>query len=352
MELARTAVFRGVKDLSMETYPKPKASPGKVVMKVTACAICTWEQRVYSGVKEVVFPFIGGHEISGEIVAVGTGVNPEYWQMGDKVVYGAGMVCGDCYFCKIGQEQNCQHFDHSKQLGGLPHKGMGGFSEYMVCDPRFLFHYERVTPEEAALTEPLSCVIHSCETANIQYGDTVVIIGCGIMGLLHTQLAIKSGARVICSDMNDQRLALAKSLGAHHIVNPQKADLKTSVMELTQGVGAQVVFDTTPVHQVAAEAVTLLAQLGCLVLYSSFYPDEPIGVSPDRLHKRGTRIVGTANSNSRDFVRATQLISQGIIDVSPFISQIYSFDDIHLAMEKAISGENYRVVVNMQERKA
>ncbi|WP_245249181.1 zinc-dependent alcohol dehydrogenase [Vagococcus allomyrinae] len=349
MKTMKVAVFNGVKDIQIEEAPLPQVYGAHILIKVNACAICTWEQRVYTGVKEVVFPFIGGHEIAGEVVAIGEGVNDRIWEIGDQVVYGTNLACGDCYQCKSGNEQNCYNFDHSKQLPGLPHKGMGGFSEYLLVEPKHLFKYWNVSAIEASLSEPLSCVIHSCETADISYGDTVVIIGCGIMGLLHLQVALKSGASVIVSDPQEERLELAKTLGAHHTVNPSKENLEVAVDEITQQIGAQVVFDTTPIAAIVEQGLALLANNGKLVLYSSFYPDKPVTFSPDTIHKTASQIQGTANSNSRDFMRAAKMISEGIVDMTPFISQTYGLEAIQTGLESAIIGDKYRVVINFME---
>lgn len=341
----KTAVFYGIKDLKIEECDLPEVSENKILIKIEACAICTWEQRVYTGVKKVDYPFIGGHEIAAEIVALGSNIDKTKWQVGDKVVFGTNLACGECDFCKSGEEQNCLDFNHSKQLEGLPHKGMGGLSEYMLVESKHLFHYFGVTPEEAALTEPLSCVVHSCETADIQYGDLVVVIGCGIMGLLHVALAVKSGARVIACDLNSERLELAKKIGAHYIVDSSKEELSITVKEISHNLGANVVFDTTPIHSVAEESIELVSNTGKVILYSSFYPDEPVSFSPDKLHKGGYSIAGTANSNSRDFVRASKMISERVIDMRPFISEIVPFADVVAGFESAIKGDKYRVVV-------
>ncbi|MBO0451981.1 zinc-dependent alcohol dehydrogenase [Candidatus Enterococcus murrayae] len=341
----KTAVFYGIKDLRIEECDMPEVSENKILIKIEACALCTWEQRVYTGVKKVEYPFIGGHEIAAEIVALGSSIDKTKWQVGNKVVFGTNLACGDCDFCKSGEEQNCIDFNHSKHLEGLPHKGMGGLSEYMLVEPKHLFHYFGVAPEEAALTEPLSCVVHSCETADIQYGDLVVVIGCGIMGLLHVALAVKSGARVIACDLNSERLELAKKIGAHYVVDSSKEALPAKVKEISRNLGANVVFDTTPIHSVVEEAIELVSNTGKVILYSSFYPDEPVSFSPDKLHKGSYSIAGTANSNSRDFVRASKMISERIIDMRPFISEIVSFDDVKAGFESAIEGDKYRVVV-------
>lgn len=344
-DMMKTIVFKGVKDIAIEEWPVPKIRDDKVLIKVDACAICTWEQRVYTGVKEVEFPFIGGHEIAGTILELGKDIDKKAWSVGDKIVVGVNLVCKNCYQCKTGNEQNCEHFDHSKHLEGLPHKGMGGLSSHLLVDPANLFHYDNILPEQASITEPVSCVLHSIETGDIQLGDTVVVIGCGIMGLLHVMLAVRQGARVIASDMDESRLALALKLGASHIINPSKENLETRVNEITTGIKAQVVFDTTPISKVAEDALKCLANNGKLILYSSFYPDEPVSFSPDWLHKSAVKIMGTANSNTIDFMKAASLLSNGTVDVSPFVSEIYHVNDVVAAFESAIKGDKYRVII-------
>jgi len=347
MEQMRIAVFHDVCKIVVEKCPIPEVSAGQILMRVDVCALCTWEQRVYTGIKGVQYPFIGGHEMAGEIVALGEGADERSWSVGDQIVYGTNLACGSCYYCKIHEEQNCQYFDHHKHLKGLPYHGMGGLSQYLSIEPQHAFKFYRVTPHEASLSEPLSCVIHSSETARVEYGDFVVVIGCGIMGLLHCQLAAKSGAVVIASDPNEKRLKLANDMGAHYLHCPKEESLSDFVMELTNNFGAQVVFDTTPISQVAEDAVGLLAQLGRLVLYSSFYPDEPVSFSPDSLHKKGQIITGTANSNSRDFMKATRMISEGIIDVKPCISEIFPLEKVDQAFESAVQGDKFRVQIEL-----
>ena len=192
----RTAVFTDVKKIELQECERPVPRGNKVLVKIDATAICTWEQRVYTGVNKVEFPFIGGHEIAAHIVEMGEEVNRQEWAVGDQVVVGATLQCRNCFYCKTGNSQSCDHFNHSVHLEGMPHKGMGGLSEYMLVSPDCMFKYDNVTPEEAAIIEPVSCVVHSVETADIQMGDTVLVIGCGIMGLLHVALACGSVGQI------------------------------------------------------------------------------------------------------------------------------------------------------------
>ena len=344
-ETMKTAVFTDVKTIGLQECARPVPKGNKVLVKIDATAICTWEQRVYTGVNKVEFPFIGGHEIAGHIVAMGEDVNKLEWAVGDKVVVGATLQCKNCYYCKTGNSQSCDHFNHSAHLEGMPYRGMGGLSEYMLVAPDCMFKYENVAPEEAAIIEPVSCVVHSVETADIQMGDTVLIMGCGIMGLLHVILAGKQGAAVIVSDPNDERLEVAKQMGAIHTINPVKEDLAARVNEITNGEKVQVVFDCTPIPSLVDDAFKCVCNAGKLVLYSSIKPADPIPFSPNWVHSKSIQILGTANSNERDFIRAARMVSQGVIDVKPFVSEVYKAEQITEAFESAIKGDKFRVVV-------
>jgi 2-desacetyl-2-hydroxyethyl bacteriochlorophyllide A dehydrogenase len=222
---------------------------------------------------------------------------------------------------------------------------MGGFESHIVAHPNIMFKYNQITPEEATLTEPLSCVTHSVDTAGIKLGEMVLVIGCGTMGLLHTMLSVKKGASVIVSDMNEERLKLAQKLGAKYIINPSKEDLEQRIMEITDGKKVQVIFDTTPVAEVVEDACKVLSNNGRLVLYSSFYPDKPVTFSPDWIHKSGVKIMGTANSNTQDFVKATSMLSEGIINIKDLISEVYPVDQAKQALESAAKGDKFRVII-------
>ncbi|WP_196593642.1 zinc-dependent alcohol dehydrogenase [Pectinatus sottacetonis] len=342
----KTAVFTGIRKITLEECKTPTAKGNKVLVKVNSCAICTWEQRVYTGVNKVEFPFIGGHEIAAEIVAMGDDVNRTEWAVGDKVVVGATLQCRNCYYCKTGNSQSCEHFDHSAHLEGLPYRGMGGLSEYLLVSPDCIFKYRNVDPNEACIIEPLSCVIHSVETANVQMGDFVLIIGCGIMGLLHTLLCQKKGATVIVSDVNEERLKLAKKLGASYIVNPMKNNIEEEVKKITGGIKAQVIFDTTPIPIVIQDTFKCVSNVGKIVLYSSIHPAEPVLFDPNWVHGKSIQILGTANSNDRDFMRAAQMVSEGVINLRPFVSEVYPAEKIQDAFESAAKADKFRVVVN------
>ena len=345
----RCAVFTDKRTVELQQFPVPEVEDDKILVRIEACGICTWEQRVFTGKIHADYPLIGGHEAAGRIAAIGRNVHGD-WEIGQPVIVGVTLPCRSCYFCKIHEEQSCQNFDTGQVLSGQPYRGTGGFSEYMMAVPYSVFPYSRVTPEEACMCEPVSCVVHSIETLNPQFGDTCVIIGAGIMGLLHTQLCVKKGCVVIVIDMNEDRLQLAQSMGAHYTINPHKEHAEQKIQKITQGRKAQAVFDTTPAASVVEEAVRYVGNTGKLMIYSGIYPNQPVTLDAHWIHKGSIQILGTANSNDRDFMRAATMISEGILDVKPFISGVYPVEDAQLALESSCQGNTFRNIITFTKQ--
>lgn len=343
----KTALFTGTTQIEVQEFAVPQVEDDKILVHLEACGICTWEQRVYSGKIDAPFPLIGGHEVAGRIEAIGKNVKGD-WKINQKVIVGVTLPCRECYFCKIHEEQSCLHFDTYTLLPGQPYPGTGGFSEYMMATPLSIFPYEHVTPEEACMCEPLSCVIHSVETVNPQLGDTCVIIGSGIMGLLHTQLCVKKGCVTIVVDMNEERLRMAKDMGAHYIINPDKEDVYQRIMDITNGNKAQAVFDTTPIAAMVEESCRYIGNTGKLMIYSGIYPNKPVTLNAHWIHKESIQILGSANSNDRDFMRAAKLISEGIVNMKPFISGVYAIDHVKDALEDSCKGGTFRNIITYQ----
>lgn len=347
MDVMKAAVFTDVGKVEIKEIEKPVPQKGEVLVKVKACALCTWEQRIFKGISHVSFPFIGGHEVAGEIEKIGEAVNKERWKIGQKVALRLLTSCGECYYCRIGAHNLCEMIG-KKEESGLPYPGPGGLSEYLVVSPTKLFKLANDIPFEiGALSEPLACVIHSVERANIELGDDVVIIGAGVMGLFHVMIAKIRGARVIVSEINSERQKLAKQLGADEIINPLGKDPVEEVKKLTGGRGADVVINTTPVSKVAETAVQIAGKRGRVIFYSSQHPDYPIQISPDWVHNSEIVITGSVSPGITDFYRATKLLSSKIVKPQPLISEIVPFEKIEEAFKKAIDPQNYRIVVQL-----
>lgn len=339
-------VFTGLQELEIQVFDKPVCPQDKLLVKVEATALCTFEQRIFKGATNPGYPFIGGHEIAAVIEEVGERLKDHY-QVGEKVVVGNMYACGKCFFCQSYDSQSCLTYDDNKVLDGQPYQGTGGLSEYMLIEPRNAFRYYHVAPTEACLMEPLACVVQSVESVDPQFGDYAVVIGAGMMGQLHTQLCVKKGCCVIVTDMNEERLQLAKQFGAHYTINPEKEDVANRIKEITNGMMAKCVFDTTPIASVVKDSFDYVGNTGTIMIYSGIYPNKDISINPHWMHKKGITLKGTANANQRDFIRAGSMISNGIVDMKPLISGIYSAKDALEACISAAKGDKYRNIIVM-----
>lgn len=347
MSKMKVAVVQNVGDVQIVEMDKPQASPGTVVLRVKACALCTVEQRAYSGAKKFPYPMIGGHEFSGIIEEVGEGVIGD-WKVGDHAV-GTFSYCGECYYCRRGYGNQCENTSKAaKRVPGFA--GMiigGGLSEYVVIPTNQLVKFGNdLAFEQAALSEPLGCCIHSVEKADVQLGDDVVVIGGGIMGMFHCLLAKMKGARVILAELDPKRREFAEKNGYAHITyDPTAVDAVEFIKGLTNGRGADAIFNTTPFPTVASDAIALSGKLGKTVMYSSISPDDPQPVKMGVLHSMENEIIGTVSPAQYDMFRATKMMENGIIDVKPFIEKTVDFENVKDALEHAVKPNTYRVVV-------
>lgn len=323
----------------------PELKDKEILVRVHAIALCTLEQRIFKGEVKMPFPCIGGHEVSGEIAELGPGIDCGCWKVGDRVAVRLLYNCGECYQCRSGHSNLCCHSKHKPvREGFLP--GPGGACDYIIVQPTALFPIPDDLPyEQAALTEPLACVVHSINRAGILLGDTVAILGGGVMGQFHTMLAKKKGARVIVSEPDEARRALALKNGADIVIDPSVCDPAEEVRRLTSGTGAEVVFNTTQVAEVFVTALNMVAKRGTVVQYSSVHPDTPVPVSPHLIHNNEITITGSISPMVEDFYTANRLLSSHIIDCSGLIEKTIPFDAAQTAFEESIKPGTFRVII-------
>lgn len=341
MSTYKVSVLEDVHKIGTREVEKREPGDKQVLIKVDSCAICTLEQRVYNGVMKR-YPFAGGHEAAGTVEAVGErvkGVKP-----GDKVAVRLLNSCGECYYCRNGHENQCVvSFIAETQECAM---GPGGLAEYMMVNAEDVYKMaDDIDLAHASLSEPVACCVHSIENGKIELGDDVVVIGIGIMGALHIQLAKLKGARVIACELDEKRLEIAKKMGADILVNSGETDPVQAVKDLTDGRGADAVFCTVPVAELAKQAVDMTGKLGRTVFYTSFHPDKPIEISPNKVHSSEQIITGTVNPQKKDFLIATRLLSFNLIDVSELISDRVPLAEIDRAFEEAVLPDTYRIVV-------
>ena len=339
-------VIWGPKKVGIIESPVPEPGAEEVLVKIKASAICTWEQRAYSGSQQDSYPLLGGHEFSGEVVSVGPGVKNKDITAGKTVAEARLTRCGECHNCRTGKDNLCLNtrFD---RVEGKPF-GPGGLSEYVVAPSYQIYPFSNnVSFEEAALSEPLSCVVRSIRRANVSFGQNVLVIGAGIMGLLHGLLAKHRGATVIISEPLEHRRSKAREIGVDTVINPKEENVVERVRELTGGLGADVVFVTAGGAAAIEEALRLVASGGTVVLYGAMYPPPMVTVDVNKIHHNEITITGTMSQTREDFLIATKLIDSGAIDLKPLISATIPFSQVEEAFERALDPTNYRIVVTM-----
>ncbi|HLF28901.1 MAG TPA: zinc-binding dehydrogenase [Anaerolineae bacterium] len=341
----RRVVLTGPRQLVFQDVPIPLPGPGQVLVNIRACALCTWEQRTYTGEEKFV-PLLGGHEMSGIVSATGKDVLLDVKE-GDQVSIAGLNRCGQCESCRRGYNNIC---DNARKMNKHPGDiyGPGGLGQYVIAHAEDVFVFRPAVPfEYAALTEPLACVLRSVKRAAIQQAEKVVIIGGGIMGLLHLQLVKDYHGIVIVSEPNAGRRAKALELGATFTLDPLSEDYVTRIKELTHGRGADVTYVCVAQAPVIEPAINATAKNGRVLLYSSIHPrGTKFEVDPNLFHNNEVTLTGTMSQTRQDFFESAELIGKGLIDLKPLISAMYPLGDVQQAFEAALQLDTYRVIVN------
>lgn len=348
------AVIDGKKRVELRELSIPELKAGELLIRIEYCLLCTWEQRIYTGESSTGLPFIAGHEASGVVVKVSgaskaseanPGV-PVNFKVGDRVVFKTLDHCGHCSYCYQGYTNQCTGAAKKRSYDGIP--GSGGLAQYIALEAGRVFPLSGdISLEEAAFTEPLACCIHSVKRSGIEFGDNVVIVGCGIMGQLHSLLCRLKGARVIVVEPRQDRRELAARLGAHLVIDPGRGEMIDQVFKLTGGEGVDVVFNTAANPDIAKRSMALLKKMGRMIFYGSFHPNKNIEIDPNQVHYSEIVITGSSGPATGDFYQASRMLSYKLLPVKDFIYKIFDLSEINEAFEAALSPQSYRVAVRL-----
>jgi L-iditol 2-dehydrogenase len=348
-ETMRAAMFLGPKEMELQDDPRPVAGPGEVVLKIGACAVCGTDLRIFTGGKTrgVYPPRILGHEIAGVVVDVGTGADAfTDVKVGDRVATPPGIPCLACRFCNTGHENLC------KRRSALGYRFDGGFAEYMLVPATgvqrgLLYHIpDGLSDAEAALAEPLACVVNGQRKNDIRLGGVVLVVGAGPIGLMHLQLARLQGARkVLLSEPSAARRQLATELGATRTVDPTQENLAEVVRAETAGDGADV---TVAAIGVAGLTNTLLEGTrpgGRVNLFAGYSGTGETTLEANLIHYGELIVTGTNACTREDFRKALDLLAGGQFKAGPLITHRFPLEQIHEAFETTRSGAGLRVLV-------
>jgi L-iditol 2-dehydrogenase len=319
MKVAKLYSFN---DIRIEDIPIPETGREEALIKVKASGICSGDVMPWYIEKKA--PLVLGHEPAGEIVKVGKKV--KNFKSGDRVFVHHHASCMECAFCKREDYVQCEAWRKSRIIPG-------GIAEYILIPEGNLKNDtlllpENVTYEDASLIEPLACVIKSCKRSGIKKGDTMLVIGLGVMGIMHILLASQFGAgKVIGADMVEFRLKKARDFGADDVVNVSKESLKDVTLSLTDGRGPDIVIVGPNSIRAMDSGLQCVAPGGSIVLFTPAKPGEKLTIDPSYLYFRDINIVTSYSCGPDDTKRSLELIDKGIVTADMLVTHRFSIDE-------------------------
>ena len=306
--------------LEFVDFPDPAPADDEVLLRVRACGICGSDIHGWDGSSgRRRPPLIMGHEAAGEVVATGPRVTR--WRTGDRVTFDSTIYCGACRYCLAGDVNLCEQ---RRVVGVSPaeYKQHGAFAEKLVLPERILHRLPDNLPfEEAAMVEPVSIAVHAVQRAPIPPDATAVVVGSGMIGLLVIQALRWAGAKnIVAIDLADNRLALARQLGATHTINSGTIDAASEVMRLTDELGADLAFEVVGFTATQNLALAVLKRGGACVLVGNLSPktqDFPL----QAVVTKELRLFGSCAS-AGEYSLCLDLVARGIINVRPMIEAV------------------------------
>lgn len=340
----QAVVYEKPYNVTVREVPTPTVGADDVLIRVEAAGICGTDIHLYQGEFDPRFPLIPGHEFAGVVTEVGEKVTA--LRPGDRVAVDPNLYCDHCYFCRRDMQNHCQAWD---ALGvTLP----GGFAEFVVAPQRSVYSIGSLSFVEGAMIEPLSCVVYGQQRANIRLSDSLLIFGAGPIGLMHLQLGLRAGAAsVTVVDIREDRLELARQLGAKHTVAGKGADLSAQLQAISP-YGFDVIVDATGVPAVVEGSIQYLKNGGKLLVFGVCPNDSEIKLSPYDIYRRDLHIIG-AFALRKSFEAARTLLEAKAIAVSPLIGHQVNMRDFPAALEMMMQGKtSMKIVVDPQNRQA
>ncbi len=345
-ETMKAVVVRAPLQFDVEDVPLPEVPEGGFLLNVYACGLCGSDLRTLrSGHRKVTFPWTIGHEISGTIAEVGPGYLGQ-WRKGDVIAIGPLAFCGVCDFCLNGQYELCESYREIAQAWP------GGFAEQMAIPEACVklgtmeLVPEGLNPAFAAIAEPISSCINAQEKGEVGLGDTVVIIGTGPIGCIHTSLARARGAdKIFVADIVDERLKLAEAFEPDATINVARVDLVAEVRRLTDGKGADVIVTATPAPIAQVQAVEMARKGGRILLFGGLPKDDSKpGVDMNIVHYNALHLIGTTIFAPRHYRLALKLVASGRIPVDKLISHRFSLAEFKQGAMMALEGKVLKAV--------
>ncbi len=340
----RAAVLAAPRRFNIVDRPAPVAAEGEAIVRISSTAVCHTDLSIFTGDHPGVhYPVVLGHESTGVIESIGDGVSGTgKLKAGQHVIINPIISCGHCDSCKRGEQQLCRN------AGLFGREVEGSMCEYVHLPTRYLHALpDSVSLADATIIETLATVRHAQIRLGIRAGESVVVLGQGTTGLLHTRLAVLAGATVIAISRTKWKLDMAMRMGAHHALDISAEKAVDEVLRLTGGCGANVVIDT------AGGAATLMASIEMLCPGGRL---SPYAVSHEccaqfttfPLYYKEISIIGSRALNPTDMAPSIDLVAAGKIDVAGFVSATYPLDRVAEAFDEyeRNPGKVLRIVID------
>lgn len=321
----RAVVLYGKEDARLEQVPVPEPGPGEVRVRIRTALTCGTDLKVFRRgyhAKMIVPPAIFGHELAGEIDALGDGVTG--WSLGERVVAANSAPCGACFFCRRDREELCEDLLFLN----------GAYSEYLVIPGRIVRKNllrvpDSLSLEAAALTEPLACAVHGAQETGVRAGETVAVLGAGPLGLFLVRCAVLSGARVLVLARRADRLQAALRMGAEAAFDLAHGDPGAAagwLKERTEGYGADRVIEATGSPEVWEQSLALVRKGGTVNLFGGCPAGTSIQVDTGRLHYDALTLLGTFHHTPATIREALRLLAEDALLPEVIIQERISLD--------------------------
>jgi L-iditol 2-dehydrogenase len=331
----KAVVLRGRQDLALEDVERPRCGREQVLVRVTNSGVCGTDLKIYDGSIPVRYPLIMGHEISGEVVEGGD----DRIRVGDRVLIDPCLSCGQCVNCRLGQTNLCG-------TGGLVGRDLnGGFAEYFLAPLTQVYALpEAVESEKAPLIQVLTTCIHAQRSLNIFPGQSVVVIGLGVTGQLHVQLAKAHGAHpVVGVTRSAWKKQLATELGAD-LTLASGTEAVRGVWEATSGRGADVVIVSTDALPAIADGISMCrpgATFSLFAVTTATQNNLPLY----QLYYKELRIFNSRAARPEDFAVAIGLVARGVVKLDPLVTHTLPLAKLPSAMQMLEADVDHRMKI-------
>ena len=325
----------GPRQAELAELKLPKLGPNEILIKVAAAGLCGTDCHIYAGDYFSAYPIIPGHEFAGAVWAIGADVTR--FKVGQRVTADPNIFCESCYFCQQNLQNHCENFNATGVTVN------GAFAGFVKVPEATVFDIGEIDFQQAAMIEPLACVIYGQERARPVVGQEVLIFGAGPIGLLHLQLAKHNGAAAVTVvDLNPDRLELAKKLGASRVLQAGP-DLTKKLAE-TNSRGFELVIDSTGVPQVVEAAINYVRNNGRLLLFGVCPNNSKVAFNPYEIFHRDLTIIGSF-ALRKTFLPSIQLIGNKVIDLTQLVSEVIPLSELQNAIERMTKHETKMKVI-------